>query len=113
MPAWPDIALAHFELFVRDPARTERFYVEALGFEVTDRGAGAGGPVFLSRDAGCFALVGIWVALLSDDEGFSGGLFFLSRESNVALGRWMFGLGALISLAIFARAWYLYNRGDD
>ncbi len=69
--------------------------------------------LFAACIAGSFALVGMWVALLSADDGFSGGLFFLSRESNVTLGRWMFGLGALISLAIFAWAWYLYNRGDD
>lgn len=50
MPAWPDIALAHFELFVRDLAQMERFYTEALGFEVTDRGTGTGGLVFLSRN---------------------------------------------------------------
>ncbi len=50
MPAWPDIALAHFELFVRDLARMERFYTEALGFEVNDRGEKPGGLVFLSRN---------------------------------------------------------------
>ncbi len=52
MPAWPDIALAHFELFVRDLERMESFYTGALGFEVSDRGAGPGGLVFLSRNAG-------------------------------------------------------------
>ena len=50
MPAWPDIALAHFELFVRDLPRMEGFYTGALGFEVSDRGDGPGGLVFLSRN---------------------------------------------------------------
>lgn len=50
MTAWPDIALAHFELFVRDLATMQRFYTEALGFEVTDRGDGSGGMLFLSRN---------------------------------------------------------------
>lgn len=51
-----------------------------------------------------FAIMGAWVALFSSSEGFSGGLFFLSSEQNVALGRWVFGIGALLSFAISAYA---------
>ncbi len=47
-----------------------------------------------------FAIMGAWVALFSSSEGFSGGLFFLPDEQNVTLGRWVFGLGALLSFAI-------------
>lgn len=69
--------------------------------------------LFAAIITGALALVGLWAALLSSDDGFSGGLFFLSRETNVTPGRWMFGLGALITLAIFVWALYLFNRGDD
>lgn len=51
-----------------------------------------------------FAIMGAWVALFSSSEGFSGGWFFLSYEQNVALGRWVFGTGSLVSLAIAAYA---------
>lgn len=51
-----------------------------------------------------FAVMGAWVALFSSSEGFSGGWFFLSYEQNVALGRWVFGIGALLSFAISAYA---------
>ncbi|MBS7660898.1 VOC family protein [Pseudomonas lalucatii] len=50
--AFPDLALSHFELYVRDAARMEAFYTACLGFIVTDRGAGADAMVFLSRNAG-------------------------------------------------------------
>lgn len=51
-----------------------------------------------------FAIMGAWVALFSASEGFSGGWFFLSYEQNVALGRWVFGIGSLLNLAIAAYA---------
>ena len=44
-------AVSHLEFRVRDAAAMEAFYTDALGFVVTDRGAGAGGMVFLSRSA--------------------------------------------------------------
>ena len=47
---FPVMALSHLELYVRDVAKMERFYTDLLGFVVTDRGAGAGGLVFLSRN---------------------------------------------------------------
>lgn len=51
-----------------------------------------------------FGIVGAWVSLLSPSEGFSGGIPLLSQESNVTLGRWMFGGGAVICFAISAYA---------
>ena len=46
------------------------------------------------------AAVGVWVALFSDPQQIAGGVPFLSREANAALGRVVFGFGAVISLAI-------------
>ena len=57
-----------------------------------------------------FAVMGAWVALFSTSEGFSGGLLFLSNEQNVTLGRWVFGIGALVSLAIAA---YAFRRATQ
>ena len=54
-----------------------------------------------------FAALGTWVSLFSSAEGFSGGLPFLSREQNVLVARWMFGLGALVS---FAACVYAFRR---
>jgi catechol 2,3-dioxygenase len=49
--AVPELALSHFGFFVFDMTRMERFYTEALGFLVTDRGQLRGRDlVFLSRD---------------------------------------------------------------
>lgn len=45
----PTLALSHFELYTSDVARLEDFYRRVLGFVATDRGAGPGGLVFLSR----------------------------------------------------------------
>ena len=51
-----------------------------------------------------FGIMGAWTALLASGEGFSGGLWFLSHDTNVALGRWVFGIGALICFTISAYA---------
>lgn len=51
-----------------------------------------------------FGGMGTWVSLFSSSEGFSGGIPLLPHESNVTLGRWMFGIGALISFAVSAYA---------
>lgn len=59
-----------------------------------------------------FAAIGFWVALLAPVDGFSGGLFFLSREGNVMLGRWLFGGGAVMSLLLGVYALHR-ARGDD
>ena len=47
-----------------------------------------------------FAIIGAWVAIWSPSDGFSGGIPFLPHELNVTLGRWVFGLGAVISALI-------------
>ncbi|WP_439858827.1 VOC family protein [Pseudomonas sp. MBLB4136] len=50
--AFPELALSHFELYVRAMAPMESFYTERLGFIVSDRGAGPDAMVFLSRNPG-------------------------------------------------------------
>ena len=49
MSQTPNLVLSHLELRVAGIKRMERFYTEALGFVVTDRGEGKDGMVFLSR----------------------------------------------------------------
>ncbi len=49
---------------------------------------------------GSFGLVGAWITFYSPDDSITGGLPFLSQSTNAAMGRWMFGAGALISFAI-------------
>jgi hypothetical protein len=51
-----------------------------------------------------FGIMGTWTSLFSPSEGFSGGIALLSDESNVTLGRWMFGIGALMCFAVSAYA---------
>ena len=46
-----------------------------------------------------FGVMGMWVSVFSSDEGFSGGLPFLPPELNILVGRWVFGIGALICFA--------------
>ena len=48
--SFPNIRLSHFEIYVCDLVRMEEFYTGYLGFEVTDRGEGIAGMVFLSRN---------------------------------------------------------------
>lgn len=47
-----------------------------------------------------FGAMGTWVSLFSSEDGFSGGLPFLPHDQNIMLGRWVFGLGAVICFAI-------------
>ena len=47
-----------------------------------------------------FGVLGAWVSVFSPEVGFSGGLPFLSQELNIVVGRWVFGFGALICLAL-------------
>ena len=54
-----------------------------------------------------FGTVGAWIALLGPAEGISGGLPFLSGATNSAIGRWVFGIGALMCFAIAAYAFRL------
>ena len=51
-----------------------------------------------------FAAVGGWVAVFGPAERISGGLAFLPPETNVALARVIFGLGALLCLGLSAYA---------
>jgi hypothetical protein len=44
--------------------------------------------------------IGSWVAFFGSADGISGGLAFLPSELNVGLGRILFGLGALLCLAM-------------
>jgi len=54
-----------------------------------------------------FGVAGAWVSLFGHSDGFSGGFMFLSNEQNVTLGRWVFGLGALMC---FATSAYAFRR---
>ncbi len=54
-----------------------------------------------------FGINGAWIALLGPAEGFSGGLPILSGAANTTLGRWVFGIGALMCFAIAAYAFRL------
>lgn len=51
-----------------------------------------------------FGITGAWAALFGASDAFSGGLPLLARDTNVALGRWTFGVGAVICFAIAAYA---------
>ena len=51
-----------------------------------------------------FTLIAGWVTFYSSSEGFSGGIPFLPRDTNVSLGRVMFGLGTLMCFAGFLYA---------
>ena len=48
--SFPDIALSHFEIYVRDLESMKEFYTRYLGFIETDKGEGEDGMVFLSRN---------------------------------------------------------------
>ena len=52
MTSLSQLSLSHLELCVADLRAAERFYVDVLGFIVTDRGSGKDGMVFLSMDKG-------------------------------------------------------------
>lgn len=57
-----------------------------------------------------FGALAMWVSVLSSEEGFSGGLPFLSPELNIVVGRWVFGFGALIC---FALSVYAFRRAAN
>jgi hypothetical protein len=61
-----------------------------------------------------FGVIGGWVAVAGSDEGFSGGIPFLSSAANVKLARGLFGFGSLICFLI--AAWALnrfFARADS
>lgn len=51
-----------------------------------------------------FGVVAAWASLFGDGEGFSGGLPFVSHETNVKISRFVFGCSALVCFAISAWA---------
>lgn len=53
---------------------------------------------------GAFTLVAGWITFYSSSAGFSGGIPFLSGDTNVSLARIMFGLGTLMCFAGFLYA---------
>jgi hypothetical protein len=57
-----------------------------------------------------FGVLGTWVSALGSNDGFSGGLPFLTAELNIVVGRWAFGLGALIC---FALSVYAFQRAAN
>ena len=59
-----------------------------------------------------FAVLGVWVSVFSSDEGFSGGWPLLSEETNLLIGRWLFGLGALASFSLCIWAFRRAVRGS-
>lgn len=44
--------------------------------------------------------IGAWISFFGDSAQMSGGLFFLSREANVQLSRFLFGFGSLITFMV-------------
>jgi hypothetical protein len=65
----------------------------------------------------CFGVVGAWVSLAAPGEGFSGGIPFAPDSFNIALARWVFGMGAGISFLIaffaFRQAWKNHEPTSD
>lgn len=57
-----------------------------------------------------FAVVGGWVALYGGSEDFSGGIPFLSKDSNVSLARIIFGAGSVLCLMISLYAFRIFIR---
>ena len=51
-----------------------------------------------------FGVIAVWVSVFSTGEGFSGGLPFVARETNIAIARWVFGGSALVCFSLAAYA---------
>ena len=60
-----------------------------------------------------FAAVALWVALFGAGEQFSGGLPFVSNETNTGIGRWVFGFGGIVCLGIAGLALRGFLKGSD
>lgn len=84
----------------------------------------AGVMIFLGENSGInnllaalmilsFGCIGAWVTFYGDAADFSGGLPFLSNESNVILARTMFGISTAICFAISAYAIRLHLRSKN
>lgn len=46
------------------------------------------------------AIMGFWIAFNGDPENISGGLPFLDQTTNGIIGKWVFGIGAVITSGI-------------
>jgi hypothetical protein len=60
-----------------------------------------------------FGLIGAWVALYAPSEGFSGGFPLISKDTNIVIGRWVFGIGSLMCFAISAWAIKRFYRSSN
>ena len=60
-----------------------------------------------------FGLIGAWVAFYAPAEGFSGGLPLVSNDTNIVIGRWVFGIGSLMCFAISAWAFKRFYRSSN
>lgn len=60
-----------------------------------------------------FGAVAAWASLFGSDDGFSGGLPFVSYETNVKIARVVFGCSALVCFAISAWAMKRFLRGPS
>lgn len=63
-----------------------------------------------------FGILGLWVAIYGPAEGFSGGIPLFPHTLNTTIGRWVFGLGSVISFSIsgwaFYRWWTAFHHPD-
>ena len=46
------------------------------------------------------ASVGFWIAFNGNPENISGGLPFLDQTTNGTIGKWVFGIGAVITSGV-------------
>lgn len=60
----------------------------------------------------CFGVVGGWVAIAAPPGSIAGGIPLLSQETNDTIGRFLFGGGALMCLAIAALALRQFLRAS-
>ena len=60
-----------------------------------------------------FGSIGMWVSVLSSNDGFSGGIPFIPAELNILVGRWVFGFGALICFAFSMYAFRLAAKKPE
>ena len=48
----------------------------------------------------CFGVIGGYVALYGESGSFSGGIPLISRETNISIGRIVFGFGSIVCFLI-------------
>lgn len=117
--AWICIAIAVFIIagavgvFPLEPANNTPLWVVGLSGAVFGLGGimillGPKSPLTaLGAALMCvsFGAIAAWIALFAAPDSISGGLPFLSTETNGKIGKWIFGLGALVCFAIARVAW--------